>query len=111
MELSPRAYEIFNEMLAQLNYTSLSIDAFELTLLAKYIEDYEFLSKEIKMQGNVFVNKHGQIHPLQTQRNKTTDFILKLGDRFGLNPLARGKSKDSFVKEKKVVSKLDGFKK
>ena len=107
--LNDRASEIFIDLLAKVD-SSISVDAYELTLLAGYLADYEKINELIALEINPFVNKHGQLHPLQTQRNKTIDVILKLGDRFGLNPVARSKSKE-FGANKKTVSPLSSFKK
>ena len=108
-KLSERAYDIYVDLLHQVD-SSISIDAYELTLLAGYLADYEKINELIDLEMNPFVNKHGQLHPLQTQRNKTIDVILKLGDRFGLNPVARSKSKE-FGTKKKINNPLDKFKK
>jgi phage terminase small subunit len=110
-DLSSRGEEIFNELLSLLDHKSLEIDAYELTLLAGYLDDYERICRKINLEENPYQNKHGQVHPLQTQRNKTIDIILKLGDRFGMNPMSRMKGKEAFKKEKKFDTPLDGFKK
>lgn len=107
--LSERGEQIFYDLLSLLS-DSIEIDAIQLTLLASYLDDYEKISELISKEANPYMNKHGQIHPLQTQRNKTIDVILKLGDRFGLNPKARGDSKTP-SKEEKPFNPLDQFKK
>ena len=108
-KLSKRGEKIFDNLLTEAD-SSIMIDAYELTLLASCLDDYEKINELIELEMNAYVNQHGQLHPLQTVRNKTIDVILKLGDRFGLNPLARSRSKEAFnVKTKE--NPLDAFKK
>ncbi|MGH1436570.1 MAG: P27 family phage terminase small subunit [Lewinella sp.] len=91
-ELTENAERIFEELLKELDGNSQSVDAYALSLLAGCLDELHAIDEEIKKEANPFVNKHGQIHPLQTQRNKTMDNIIKFFDRFGMSPRARDRS-------------------
>ena len=102
-ELTKEEKRIFKELVADLPAAAENIDAFELSILAKYIHELNEIQKEWEKLGRPFLNKHDQIHPLRTDKDKIMGQILKLGDRFGLNPLARGKSTNSIVTGKRAT--------
>lgn len=90
------------------------IDAYQLTILADAYDEFARLSeyifnKENKDNEDPYSNQHGQYSVHALQKNKTVDTILKLGDRFGLNPKARGDK--AAPKEEKPFNPLDQFKK
>ncbi len=84
---------IFQELVKQLGISIKEIDVFELSILAEYLDEFEKNMKEWEKLGKPFLNKHDQIHPLKTDRKNIMEAILKLGDRFGINPLSRAKNK------------------
>lgn len=81
------------------------VDSFELSVLAQHFDVFHESSRKVNEQGYSRVtgnNGYEQVTPHFTAMKDSANYIMKHGEKFGLNPSAREKLKIFNAKEKEA---------
>ena len=99
--LSKNGKSIFNEIAEHLKHNGIiDVDSFKLSVLSDCFDMYAVSCDKINKEG--VSNKHGQVSPWLSAKDKALNGISKFSPGFGIDPASREKIKGFEKKEEGI---------